>query len=106
MRIGFGLIASLFVLTGPAAYLSARPTGTSKILAPPKTAVTGALPRPGAAMQSTPVAGVAELKISQCKELGGEVRYEPVGVCKTGFYCRAIDNNGGMHQVCIDDLMP
>jgi len=56
--------------------------------------------KPGANV-STPV-GVAELKPSECEELGGTIKYDS-GCDDYKLACR-VETTGGTRQTCIDEL--
>ena len=101
MRSEFGLAAGLIVLGGIAASLPAQTSRTNKVMvAPPKSDLTAASPRPNAAAQST-VVGVAYFSGQECQDLGGVINLDTAGICSSGQMCKRVDNQGVEHRMCI-----
>jgi hypothetical protein len=102
MRTRVGLIGLLIVVTAIGAAAWAAPPGTPTT-APPTGAVsdTGALPR-GGVRQSVPSGPViSALSADECKNLGGAVYDDPIGVCASKKICATTDNYGKNHHVCL-----
>lgn len=106
MRYGFGLFAAALTLAWLAASALPAQTESKKIqVAPGAVAETTKLVRPQALAQQSTAPRASALTADQCKELGGEVVYDDTHSCGFGlFYCKATDNYGQVHRVCLESI--
>lgn len=111
MRIGYGLIAGSLVLAGAigAAWSQApRPgvivspqTVTPQTVTPPASTVVHDLRLGSGETFRLTVTGMQTLDASECEQLGGSVKDDAHGVCKSGKTCTRTDNFGKIHAVCL-----
>jgi putative hemolysin len=100
MRIGFGLIAGSLALAWALGPTAARPP-QSKPISPPSSASDLRLPPTNGVQQSSPLAGLSELSVEECKQVGGTVKADTAGFCSSGSYCATTDKDGKNHAACL-----